>query len=250
MSEVQSFTARARMVLKTAEKTAAANGHKFVEPEHLLIALYEEKGTAAEKALAALNTDITGLHEYVRVSKRLHASGSGTGGVSTRTKIVLKQAAQEAKALSQDFIGPEHLLIGLAREAGSYEGILRAQNLTPEKIREQVYSVLEIPYTKPPENVSELPFSMPRSSEEMRRRISERRTVWEVPQPTGWQRWNPFTRIAQWVQDEDTRPAVVISAAILIVVLGFSYSPQFGALLLVGLPLAGLAYLFIKYRVQ
>src|SRR5689334_20381494 len=110
MSEVQTLSPRSRTMLKHADKESDDLGHRFVEPEHLLLALVKVEGipaTAFEK-LGVTTEQVQNYAQNARVEKR-NMVGSTTQGASVRTRTALKAAGEEAKTMGRDSIEPEHL---------------------------------------------------------------------------------------------------------------------------------------------
>jgi hypothetical protein len=143
MSEVQTLSPRSRAMLKLADKEADELGHRFVEPEHLLLVLMQTDGIPAS-TLMKLGADYERTREWVtnaRMEKR-NMVGSALQGASVRTRAVLKTAGEEAKSMSKDSIDPEHVLLGLLGEASTRENLQRVFNIDAENLRAEVYVAL------------------------------------------------------------------------------------------------------------
>lgn len=120
------FTDRARKVLILAQQEAARYGHGYIGTEHLLLGLLREGEGVAAKALTSLDLDV----DSVRVEVE-NILGTGNGqtsdiGYTPRAKKVIELAMEEALRLGHNYVGTEHILLGLIREG---EGIA-AQVLT------------------------------------------------------------------------------------------------------------------------
>src|SRR5258708_5002931 len=122
------FTERARKVIALAREEAGRLGHDYIGTEHLLLGLIREGGGVAAAVLENLNVDL----ERVRLEvEKLVATGGGTLPVgevpiTPRAKKVLELSGEEAQSLSHNYIGTEHLLLGLIRcSCGSGFGPLR-----------------------------------------------------------------------------------------------------------------------------
>ena len=114
------FTKKAEKVIQIAEKTAIQLGHNYVGTEHILYGLAKEGEGIASKVLE--NQNITAdrilekIEELVGVGEE---NNTGTMGLTPRTKKVIENAFREARRLNSEYIGTEHLLIGIMREADS-----------------------------------------------------------------------------------------------------------------------------------
>src|SRR5690242_15973694 len=114
----QRFTERARRVVFFAQEEAARLGEPYVGTEHLLLGLIREEDSVAARILAlrlsiALSTIRTEIERQVKV-------GSGNLGqdmqLTPRAKRVIDLAYEETRHLDNNYIGTEHLLLGLIRE--------------------------------------------------------------------------------------------------------------------------------------
>jgi ATP-dependent Clp protease ATP-binding subunit ClpC len=111
------FTAQARQVVVLAQDEAGALKHNYIGTEHLLLGLLREQGSLAAQVLASLDVTL----EEVRAQVALIV-GQGdevtTGQIpfTPRAKRVLELSSRESRLLGQDHIGPEHILLGIARE--------------------------------------------------------------------------------------------------------------------------------------
>ncbi len=139
------FTERARRVILLAREEAKRLDHDYLGTEHLLLGLIREKEGVAALALQNLGINLEQVRQEVE-----KAVGKGGGFLflgqipfTPRAKKVLELAVNEARNLGHNYIGTEHLLLGLIREG---EGVA-AQVLTNlgadlEKVREEVISLL------------------------------------------------------------------------------------------------------------
>src|SRR4051812_19210100 len=113
---VDRFTQRARRVLASAEDEARGLGHAEIDGHHLLLALAAERKGLAARALAALGLPV----EVVRwaVQRAAPPGGRAPAGelpLTPAIKDALGRAADEARRLDHEFVGTEHLLLGLLR---------------------------------------------------------------------------------------------------------------------------------------
>ncbi|MFQ5882144.1 MAG: ATP-dependent Clp protease ATP-binding subunit [Candidatus Methylomirabilales bacterium] len=116
------FTERARKVIILAREEAIRLGHNFVGTEHLLLGLVREGDGLAVAILKKLNVNLTTLKAEVEkiVSVGSEVSPAGEVPFTPQAKKVLEYAISEARSMGHNYIGTEHLLLGLIREG---EGI-------------------------------------------------------------------------------------------------------------------------------
>ena len=139
------FTERARKVIALAREEAGRLGHDYIGTEHLLLGLIREGGGVAAAVLENLSVDL----ERVRLEvEKLVVIGGGTltlGEVpfTPRAKKVLELSVEEAQALSHNYIGTEHLLLGLIREGeGVAAKVLENLSVKLDKAREITINLL------------------------------------------------------------------------------------------------------------
>lgn len=145
------FTGRARRVLVLAREEAGVLNHNYIGTEHLLLGLIaEEKGVAA-KALGELGVGLEQVRE--RVGQIL---GPGTGRhefagqapFTPRSRKVLELSFKEALQLGHNYIGTEHILLGLVREGeGVAAQVLVHMGADLASIREEVLK--QLPASRP-----------------------------------------------------------------------------------------------------
>ncbi len=148
-NEMQKLTARAKQVLVLSQKEAQRFNHDYVGTEHLLLGLLRLGQGVAVSVLKSMGLNIDNLR--IEVEKN-----SGTGGgtqqqgappFTQQLKKVLILSAKEAKAMNYNFIGTEHLLLGLLREGESVAArILRNMNIDLDKVRQEVIKALDPNY--------------------------------------------------------------------------------------------------------
>jgi ATP-dependent Clp protease ATP-binding subunit ClpC len=120
------FTDRARKVLILAQQEAAKYGHGYIGTEHLLLGLLREGEGVAAKALNSLGLEIDSVREQVESILGKGQEQASDIGYTPRAKKVIELAMEEALRLGHNYVGTEHILLGLIREG---EGIA-AQVLT------------------------------------------------------------------------------------------------------------------------
>ena len=138
------FTKSAEAAIEIGNDAAIELGHNYVGTEHLLYGLAKEGSGVASKVLENQNVTpenvLEKIEELVGRGEEIH---TGTIGLTPRTKKVVENAFREAKRLSSDFIGTEHLLIGIMREGDSVAvRILMDLNVNPQKLYNEIVKVI------------------------------------------------------------------------------------------------------------
>jgi ATP-dependent Clp protease ATP-binding subunit ClpA len=111
------FTDRARRVVVLAQEEAALLNHDYVGTEHLLLGLAHEGQGVAAKALESLGIRLEALRSQVEEAiGRGQRAPSGHIPFTPRAKKVLELSLRESQQLGHDYIGTEHVLLGLVRE--------------------------------------------------------------------------------------------------------------------------------------
>jgi len=141
------FTERARQVVVLAQEEARSLKHNYIGTEHLLLGLLREEEGVAARVFDKLEISV----EEVRAAVvRIVGSGEevpqGQIPFTPRAKKVLELALREALSLGHNYIGTEHILLGLIREEeGVATRILLDLDADPEKIRTEVMQLLSGP---------------------------------------------------------------------------------------------------------
>ena len=138
------FTARAEKALEIANEIAMELGHNYIGTEHLLYGLVKEGTGIANKVLENQNvTESAILQKIEELIGSAEKRANQTIGFTPRTKRVIENAFREAKRLGSDFIGTEHLLIGIMREADSIAvRIMLDLNVNPQKLYNEIVKVI------------------------------------------------------------------------------------------------------------
>ena len=139
------FTARAEKALELANEIALELGHNYIGTEHILYGLCKEGTGVASKVLQNQNiTDEDILREIemlIGVGETLNENESL--GFTPRSKRIIENAFVEARKLGSEFIGTEHLLIGIMREGDSVAvRIMMDLNIDPRKLYNEIVKVL------------------------------------------------------------------------------------------------------------
>ena len=138
------FTNSAKNALKYANDIAVELGHNYVGTEHLLYGLAKEETGIASKVLEHQNvTESAVLGNIEELIGKSVDEIQETVGFTPRTKRVIENAFREAKKLGSDFIGTEHLLIGIMREGDSIAvRIMLNLNVNPQKLYNEIVKVI------------------------------------------------------------------------------------------------------------
>jgi ATP-dependent Clp protease ATP-binding subunit ClpC len=136
----QRFTERARKVIFYAQEEAQNFGETQVGPEHLLLALIRETDSVAVRILDRLGVSLQRVRaEIERYAPRGEARPGQEMQLTARAKRVIDLAYDEARQLNHNYIGTEHLLLGLIREReGLAARILGRLGVTLERARQEV----------------------------------------------------------------------------------------------------------------
>ncbi len=114
------FTERARTVLGRSEREAHRLGHGFVGTEHILLALVEVTDGLAVRVLSEAGISKSMVEEQIlALIKRGTASEEGELPFTPRAKAAFRSAVEEAVRLGHNYVGTEHLLLGLVRDEDS-----------------------------------------------------------------------------------------------------------------------------------
>lgn len=147
MSGFERFTERARQVVVLAQDEARALKHNYIGTEHLLLGLLREEEGLAARVLDSL--DITVEEVRAQVARTVSQSDeipTGQLPFTPRAKKVRELALREALSLGHNYIGTEHLLLGLVREnEGVAARILLDFDADPDNIRNKVVQMLTGP---------------------------------------------------------------------------------------------------------
>jgi ATP-dependent Clp protease ATP-binding subunit ClpC len=138
------FTERARKVVVLAQEEARHFNHNYIGTEHLLLGLLREDEGVAARALASLNVTLDEVREQVESIVGYGEEGTGAQAPFTpRSKKVLELALREALQLGHNYIGTEHILLGLVRESeGVAARVLSNLDIDPDKVRREVVRML------------------------------------------------------------------------------------------------------------
>ncbi len=139
------FTDRARKVMQLANQEAQRFNHEYIGTEHVLLGLIKEGSGVAANVLKNLDVDLRKIRLEV---EKLVQSGPdmvtmGKLPQTPRAKKVIEYSMEEARHLSHNYVGTEHILLGLLREQeGVAAQVLMNLGLKLEEVREEVLNLL------------------------------------------------------------------------------------------------------------
>src|SRR5512138_1838716 len=145
MDMFERFTDRARKVMALANQEAQRFNHEYIGTEHILLGLVKEGSGVGANVLKNLDIDLRKVRLEV---EKLVKSGPdmvtmGKLPQTPRAKKVIEYAIEEARNLGHNYVGTEHLLLGLLREKdGVAAQVLMNLGLKLEEVREEVLNLL------------------------------------------------------------------------------------------------------------
>jgi len=145
MGPFDRFNDRAKRVLALAQDEATRFNHNYIGTEHLLIGLVREGESAAARVLLSLGAELGKLRSAVEfiIGRGQEVTTPGEITISPRAKKVIELAIDESRKLGHAHVGPEHLLLGLAREGeGIASGVLQSLGATMQQVRHEVLTAL------------------------------------------------------------------------------------------------------------
>src|SRR5213596_2692924 len=139
------FTDRARKVMQLANQEAQRFNHEYIGTEHILLGLVKEGTGVAANVLKNLDIDLRKIR--LEVEKIVQAGPDmvtmGKLPQTPRAKKVIEYSIEEARNLNHNYVGTEHLLLGLLREQeGVAAQVLMNLGLKLEDVREEVLNLL------------------------------------------------------------------------------------------------------------
>jgi ATP-dependent Clp protease ATP-binding subunit ClpC len=138
------FTDRARRIVVIAQEEARRLDHNYIGTEHLLLGLLREGQGVASRALAAMDISLDEARREVEgIIGRGDHTQSGHIPFTPRAKKVLELSLREAQQLGHNYIGSEHILLGLVREGeGVAAQVLVKLGADLDRVRQQVVGLL------------------------------------------------------------------------------------------------------------
>ncbi|HOT73784.1 MAG TPA: ATP-dependent Clp protease ATP-binding subunit [Anaerohalosphaeraceae bacterium] len=139
------FTDRARKVMALANQEAQRFNHEYIGTEHILLGLVKEGSGVAANVLKNMDIDLKklrlGIEKLVKSGPDMVTMGKLPQ--TPRAKKVIEHAIEEARALNHNYVGTEHILLGLLRETeGIAAQVLMNLGLKLEDVRQEVLNLL------------------------------------------------------------------------------------------------------------
>jgi ATP-dependent Clp protease ATP-binding subunit ClpC len=140
------FTDKARRVIVMAQEQARLLDHDYIGTEHLLLGLLAVDDAVAAKALKALDVSLAAT--AAEVEELIGRGDKAAGGhipFTPRAKSVLEHSLRSALELNHNYIGTEHILLGLLAEPDGVAGtvLFKKEGITVEAVRAKVTELLE-----------------------------------------------------------------------------------------------------------
>ena len=138
------FTDRARRVVVLAQEEARMLNHNYIGTEHILLGLIHEGEGVAAKALESMNISLQAVRDQVQdIIGKGQTAPAGHIPFTPRAKKVLELSLREALQLGHNYIGTEHILLGLIREGeGVAAQVLQKLGADLNRVRQQVIQLL------------------------------------------------------------------------------------------------------------
>lgn len=142
---IYKFTNRAEKAIELANELAIELGHNYIGTEHILYGLAKEGTGVANKVLESQNVTANSVIEEIEmlIGRGDPLQDEDTVGFTPRTKRVIENAFIEARKLGSEYIGTEHILIGIMREGDSVAvRIMMDLGVNPQKLYNQIIKVI------------------------------------------------------------------------------------------------------------
>ena len=154
------FTERARKVIILAREEAERYRHEYLGTEHILLGILKDGGGIAIAVLQKVDQDNKKIRAEVErnLPKSLTSAVEGDIPFTPKAKKVLEYAVEEARLMGHNYIGTEHLLLGLIREKdGLAAKILDGLGIKLQQTREQTLNLLREPTSRRTKEKSKTP---------------------------------------------------------------------------------------------
>ncbi len=139
------FTEKAQEAILASPQLASELNHAQVEPEHLLVVLLEQPEGVVPSVLRKLDADPAKVARAVReyLARQSKAYGGTEPSLSPRLRVVLDAAQADARAMQDEFVSTEHLLLGILAEPGraTTAEILKQNGVTRERVLEALTAI-------------------------------------------------------------------------------------------------------------
>ncbi|ABK42674.1 ATPase AAA-2 domain protein [Magnetococcus marinus MC-1] len=142
----EQLTSKSAEALNSAVGLAAERNHQFVEPEHLLLAMLEQKDGVIPALLIKMNTPLPALQQATSVAvenlPRVHGGGAAQTLPSRRLQSLWQDAEREAATLRDDYTSTEHFLLAMTEhKEGALPSLLRPFTITRTRVLEALKTV-------------------------------------------------------------------------------------------------------------
>jgi ATP-dependent Clp protease ATP-binding subunit ClpA len=177
MGPFDRFDDGAKRVLSWAQDEAIRQNHNYIGTEHLLAALLRDGNGVAARALQSLGLDLIKVRSALEfmIGRGEHPTSPSDITLSPRTKKVIELAIDESRRMRQKHVGPEHILLGIAREGESIaSGILESLGVTMPMVSAKVLELLAASGSPPPASYVAAPPSRREHFSAPFRRFSDR----------------------------------------------------------------------------
>ncbi len=143
-SRFEKFSERARRVLTFAQEEAQRFNHSYIGTEHILLGLVREDECVAARVLMNLGVGLSKVRSAVEfIIERSEKPSTGDIGLTPKAKRVIELAIDEARSVGHNYIGTEHLLLGLLREGGGIAAsVLDSFGISLERARAEIARVV------------------------------------------------------------------------------------------------------------
>ena len=135
------FTERARRILVLAQQEALKLGNDHIGTEHLLLGLVGDVDSVASRSLVSLNVNLSAIRSQIVEKLNRNSVEKQEVNYTPRAKKALELAVDEAQHLGHNYVGTEHILLGLMREVeGIAAQVLRSLGIDSiEMIRQRLF---------------------------------------------------------------------------------------------------------------
>jgi ATP-dependent Clp protease ATP-binding subunit ClpB len=138
------FTEKAQEAVLESQTLTQALGHQVIDPEHLLLSLIRQSDGIVPQVLQKLNQNPEQLATLIEreLNSRPRVSGSNVRTtLSQASNEVLESAEREAKAMRDEYVSTEHILLALVKSRGSLGNLLTARGLNPDAVLQALMAV-------------------------------------------------------------------------------------------------------------
>jgi ATP-dependent Clp protease ATP-binding subunit ClpC len=148
-SRFDKFSVRARHVLQLAQNESERLNHKYIGTEHLLLGLAMEDEGVAARVLVHMGVNLSKLRQSIEAILDVESKMEIEQGLNSHAKRVIELAIDEARQMGHQYIGTEHLLLGVLRETDSRASeILNTYGVTLDRARLEIKRFLVQPSTR------------------------------------------------------------------------------------------------------